>query len=129
MIRAMKRLASFIVLCAFALGVSGQEIQMTTYYVAFLKKGPKWNEHTDAERAEIQKGHMAHIRKMADDKVLILAGPFTDNGDLRGMFIFLAGSMDEAKKIAENDPAVKSGRMVLEFHPWYSAKGIRYEGK
>jgi uncharacterized protein YciI len=54
---------------------------------------------------------------------LLVAGPFTDGGDLRGMFIFKC-SMEEAKAMAAEDPAVKAGRLVLEFHPWFAARGL-----
>ena len=40
---------------------------------------------------------MANIRKMAATGKLIVAGPFSDNGDLRGVFIFHHTSMEEAK--------------------------------
>jgi uncharacterized protein YciI len=67
---------------------------------------------------------MAHIGKMADSGKLILAGPFTDNGELRGMLIFRVDSPEEAKALAEQDPAVKAGRLILEWHPWFAAKNI-----
>jgi uncharacterized protein len=69
--------------------------------------------------AKIQKGHMAHIMQMAKDKKLVLAGPFMDNGDLRGIFVFNVASVEEAIDLTNQDPAVKSGRLVMEIHPWY----------
>ena len=98
--------------------------EMTTYWVAFLKKGPQWSPQVTEETKRIQAGHMANIKKMADTGKLVLAGPFSDNGDLRGMFVFQGGTEAEYKAMAQDDPAVKSGRLVLEWHPWYSAKGI-----
>lgn len=99
--------------------------EMTTYHVAFLKRGPAWTPQVTEETKRIQAGHMENIKRMADSGKLILAGPFGDNGDLRGMFVFhSSASLEELKKMAEQDPAVKAGRLVLEWHPWYSAKGI-----
>lgn len=98
--------------------------EMTTYYVAFLKKGPAWTPQLTEETKRIQAGHMDNIKRMADTGKLVLAGPFGDNGDLRGMFVFQGASLEELKQMAEQDPAVKAGRLVLEWRPWYSAKGI-----
>jgi hypothetical protein len=57
-----------------------------------LHKGPKWTAEDTTYNRGIQEGHMANIRKMADTGKLIVAGPFSDNGELRGVFIFkLAG--------------------------------------
>jgi uncharacterized protein YciI len=98
--------------------------EMTTYYVGFLYRGSKWTPEQTAETEALQKAHMANIQKLAEEGKLLLAGPFTDGGDLRGIFVFRVGSMAEAQALAETDPAVKAGRLRLEFHPWYAAKNI-----
>jgi uncharacterized protein len=120
------RLILFSLLFASAASAAPEpdEFEMTTYQVAFLKKGPAWTAADTPERQEIQKGHMAHIQKMGESGKLIIAGPFSDGGDLRGMFIFRTDTLEEAKALAEQDPAVKAGRLVLEWHPWFAAKNI-----
>ena len=44
---------------------------------------------------------MANIRKMAATGKLIVAGPFEDNGDLRGVFIFQGVTVEEAKSMTD----------------------------
>jgi uncharacterized protein YciI len=105
------------------------EYEMTTYYVAFLYKGPAWSPEETPERAKIQEGHMANIQKMAATGKLLVAGPFTDDGDLRGLFVFGTSSLEEAKAMAEQDPAVKAGRLRFEWHPWFAAKNITVTAK
>ncbi len=117
----------FVVLAATALGLWAQQVQMTTYYVAFLKRPANPPQFSEEESQKIQEGHMANIRKMAAIGKLVLAGPFSDNTTLRGMFVFKTDSLEEAKALAANDPAVKAGRLELEWHPWFSAKGIMVE--
>ena len=101
------------------------QYQMTTYVMGLLRKGPNWGQGSKEESALIQEGHMANIRKMATAGKLIVAGPIGDNGDLRGIFIFKAKSPDEVRAMAEEDPAIKAGRLVLELHPWFAAAGLR----
>ena len=67
---------------------------------------------------------MENIRKMGATGKLLIAGPFVDGGDLRGLFIFRVATLEEAKALAKQDPAVKAGRLVLEWHPWFAAKNI-----
>src|SRR5262249_28974521 len=101
------------------------EYEMTTYYMALLYRGPKWTPEQTAETKAIQQGHMENIQRMAQSGKLILAGPFTDDGDLRGVFVFQNVLRDEADRLCADDPAVKAGRLRVDLHPWFSAKGIR----
>ncbi len=98
---------------------------MTTYYVGFLTRGPKWTPEVTEETKKLQEAHLANISRLAGLGKLVLAGPFMDGGSLRGMFVFQVGSMEEAKALCDTDPAVQAGRLAVELHPWYSAKGIR----
>ncbi|WP_317170752.1 YciI family protein [Rufibacter sediminis] len=100
------------------------EGEMKLYYLAFLKKGPN-RSHDSLTSVKIQEAHMAHINKMAADGKLTLAGPFMDDGEFRGIFIFNVATMEEAKALTEADPAVKAGRLVVELHPWFAQKGAK----
>jgi len=112
-----------------AAGPVANEYEMTTYQVAFLKRGPAWTPGDSPEHQKLQEAHMAHIRRMAETGKLLVAGPFTDDGDLRGMFVFRASSLEEAKALAEQDPTVQAGRLILEWHPWFAAKNIAVTAK
>lgn len=99
--------------------------KLVKYYMGFLKKGPGWNASATPESAELQKQHLAHLRRMHEMGKLVVAGPFGDNGEIRGILVFRGkDSLDEMKKLAEEDPAVKAGRMVVELHPWYVQDGV-----
>ena len=47
-----------------------------------------------------------------------------DGGDLRGIYIFNVESVEEARRLTETDPAIQSGRLVMELHPWYGSAGL-----
>lgn len=126
------------VLVAAAPPVSAQEeggYRMTTYIVGFLYRGPAWTGEHSPELDRLQQEHLAHIGKMAESGKLILAGPFMDDTDLRGLFVFkLDGDspeamMAEAERMAAEDPMVRIGHLRLEFKPWYSAEGIGLDQK
>ncbi|MGH9768574.1 MAG: DinB family protein [Blastocatellia bacterium] len=94
------------------------------YQFGLLTRGPKWTAENTPEIQKIQEGHMANINKMAQAGKLFAAGPILGNGDLRGIFIFRAASIDEAKALAAEDPAIKAERLKLEILPWLGSKGI-----
>jgi uncharacterized protein YciI len=98
--------------------------KMTTAYFAFLTRGAKWTPEKTPQTEAIQKGHMDNIMRLAAMKKLVVAGPFGDNGNYRGIFVFKVGSLEEAKQLAETDPAVQAGRLALEIHPWQVPEGI-----
>jgi uncharacterized protein YciI len=99
-------------------------IKLTTAYLAFLKRGAKWTPEKTPATEELQKAHMANIHRLADMKKLVVAGPFGDNGNLRGIFVFKVDSLEEAKALAESDPAVKAGRLAIDLHPWLVPEGV-----
>jgi uncharacterized protein YciI len=82
---------------------------LQTYYIYFLKTGPKSGDGTPEERKAIQAQHMDHLAKHAK-----IAGPFANGGAWRGLVILPAASLADARAIGEADPAVKAGRFVVE---------------
>ena len=99
-------------------------MKMTTAYLGFLSRGAKWTAEQTPATVELQKAHMANINRLAAMKKLVVAGPFGDDTSLRGIFVFKVASLDEAKALAETDPAVQAGRLVIEMHPWLVPEGI-----
>jgi uncharacterized protein YciI len=105
---------------ALAQKLGADEYGMKQYVMAFLKTGP--NQSLDsATSAQLQRAHLDNIFRMADEGKLVLAGPFLDGGDLRGIYIFNVSTVEEAKTLTETDPAVKAGTLVMELHPWYGS--------
>jgi uncharacterized protein len=116
-----------LLLLVVATAAAAADYEMTTYYMAFLYRGAKWTPEETPETKAIQQGHMDNIRHMHDIGKLAVAGPFMDNGDLRGIFIFQNVTREEAEQLCAADPAVKSGRLRIELHPWYAAKGLKVD--
>jgi uncharacterized protein YciI len=103
--------------------LGADEYGMKTYVMAFLKTGPNRLKDSVA-REELQKAHLKNIMRLANEGKLIVAGPFLDNQEIRGIFIFNVSSVEEARKLTESDPAVKAGSLVMELHPWYGSAGL-----
>lgn len=100
-----------------------QPTKQATYYFTFLRHGPKWTAGRTPETEKLQADHMANINAMAKTGKLVIAGPFENGGDYAGVFVFKVSSLDEARALAESDPAVKAGRLAAETHPWFVPQG------
>jgi uncharacterized protein YciI len=97
---------------------------MKKYFLCLLKTGPNRNQ-TEEEAKKIQEGHMAHINKLAAEGKIHLAGPMGDDGDIRGILVFDVETLEEAYALEGEDPAVKAGRLIMDIHPWWAAKGSK----
>src|SRR5271166_2153788 len=96
----LARILTAVLISSLALRAGeGLKFDMTNYIVGYLRKGPNSGTGDQAEAQKLQEGHMANIRRMAAAGKLVVAGPFSDNGDLRGMFIFAHTTMEEAKAL------------------------------
>jgi uncharacterized protein YciI len=101
-------------------------LKMNTVYFAFLKKGPNRKEGDEGtpQVKELQKAHIANIERLAKLGKIVAAGPFGDDGNLRGIFVFRVSSLEEAQELCATDPMIKIGRLVVELHPWQVPEGI-----
>jgi uncharacterized protein YciI len=124
----MKRLFAVAALSGLLLAAADEpKYEMDKYVLGLLSRGPKWTPEDTAETRRIQEGHMANIKKMAETGKLIVAGPIGGNEDLRGIFIFQGVNLEEARAMADRDPAIQSGRLVLKLYPWWAGKGLRVD--
>lgn len=81
-------------------------------YAAILKTV---DEKKDMEILDI---HKAYLQKFIDEGKIFAKGPFTDHSG--GLVIYRANSYEEAKEMAENDPAVLQKSRTLVLKEWRS---------
>ena len=53
-----------------------------------------------------------------------ISGPFGDDGDITGITIYNTQAPEMADSLANSDPMVKAGRLIIEIHPRWAAKGF-----
>jgi len=99
---------------------------MKQYFFVMLKAGPNRSQDS-LTAAKILDGNMANIRNLADAGKLVVSVPFGDNGDWRGIFIFDCATLQEAEQLVKSDPAIQSGRLSFEIHPWWTMQGAMFK--
>lgn len=101
------------------------EPELVPYQLVILQRPAQPREYPQEKLDEIQKEHLGHLMHLAETGKLVVAGPLGDQPDprLRGLELFDVGSTEEAKRLAEEDPAVKAGRLEVVVMTWYVEKG------
>jgi uncharacterized protein len=105
-----------------------ESMNRATYYIYLLKKGPTWTPDETPEINALQEAHIANFQRLNEMGKLAINGPLLDSlmegGEIRGIGVLKADSLDEARALVSTDPMVIAGRLVFEIHLWMTAKGI-----
>lgn len=107
----------------YAAKLGADDYGMRKYVMAFLKKGPN-RDQDDSTKAVLQRAHLDNITRLAEEGTLVLAGPFFDDGDIRGIYVFAVDSLSKAEELTKTDPAVKAGSLIMELHEWYGSAAV-----
>ena len=92
-------------------------MEFDRFTIAVLVSGSK--PMTD----ELQDAHLAHLASLHHAGALLAAGPLSDPaGELRGLSI-LAVEVDEARRLKEQDAAVRAGVFEVRVMPWQLPAG------
>jgi uncharacterized protein YciI len=114
-------LTAILLCCLFSLSAQDKPAQMNIrkYWFVMLVRGTDRSQDS-ATAAKLQAGHMANMDTMYHAGKLKVAGPFGDNGNWRGIFIFDCETQEEVEQLLRKDPAIAAGRLGYEIHPWYT---------
>jgi uncharacterized protein YciI len=99
--------------------------ELDAYELVLLRR-PEGRPRINDETADLlQRQHLGHLANMTEAGYLKVVGPLEDQPDesWRGVCIYQVGSLDEARRFAEMDPAVRAGQFRIEVMRWYTAKG------
>lgn len=108
---------------ALAKSLGADERGMRSYVLVILKTGPT-KVPSGEKRTQMFAGHMANIQRLADEGILVFAGPLDGVDGWRGLFIFGTPDIATAKTHVDTDPVIVNGEMVAEYHELYGSAGL-----
>jgi uncharacterized protein len=99
-------------------------MRLDAYTVVFLRRPATAPEMTEEALDELQRKHLAFWARLRQNGPVLVNGPFMGQPDpsLRGVSVFRI-SVEEASRLAHEDPSVKAGRLVLETFRWLVPHG------
>ena len=95
-------------------------------YQLVLLRRPADAPDLDGPAAErLQALHLGHLAAMKEAGFLKVSGPLDDQPDesWRGICLYQTGSLEESRRVAGLDPAVRAGRLGVEVMTWLTPKG------
>ena len=108
-----------VLLSAFAVEKKGENAMASAspiYCVLSHSPGPKWKEKSSFKEQPGVLEHVKYFSDLAEKGTLLMGGPFLDNSG--GMMILKTQDIEEAKRLGEADPAVKSQLLKVTVRQW-----------
>jgi uncharacterized protein YciI len=80
------------------------------------RPGPAWAEGVGYREQPGIERHIGHMRRLFDEGSMVMGGPFLD--DAGGLVLLEVHGLDDATRLARDDPTVRDGLLSVEVHPW-----------
>ena len=101
---------------------NNKTLHMKSYVLCLLKSGPERSQDS-AQQAKLMKDHLAHFAKLSEEGKIAMVGPVDGDSELRGIIVFNVASIEEARKLEEQDPMIQANRLTMELYTWWTEKG------
>jgi len=100
-------------------------MKLDAYTLVFLRRPPDAPTMSDEELDELQQRHLAFNAGLRESGQIVTNGPLIGLLDvsLRGISIYRT-SVEETRRLAQMDPSVQAGRLVVEVCTWLMPVGI-----
>jgi uncharacterized protein YciI len=95
-------------------------MHLEAFELVLLRRPAGAPSYDEATLERIQGEHLAYHARLREEGKVVTNGPVLDQADqaLRGLTFYRMGSLDEARRLAEADPAVQAGRLTVEVMRW-----------
>jgi uncharacterized protein YciI len=100
-------------------------MELEAFELVFLRRPDNAPAYDQETLERIQKEHLAYHAQLRAAGQIVTNGPVLDQPDasLRGLTFYRTGSLEEARRLAEQDPAVLAGRLTTEVMTWWCPPG------
>jgi uncharacterized protein len=100
-------------------------MDLEAFELVLLRRPASAPDYPDEDLDRIQREHLGYLAGLRAVGHIVTNGPVVEQPDpsLRGLAFYRTGSLERARELAENDPAVRAGRLSVEIMTWYCAPG------
>jgi uncharacterized protein YciI len=100
-------------------------MELEAYELVILRWPSRRPDFDDETAQRLQQEHLDFHTALRDSSHIVTNGPLLDQPDesVRGLTFYRTGSLQEAKMLAEQDPLVKAGGLVIDVMTWWCPAG------
>ena len=100
-------------------------VELEAFELVVLRRPREPREYDEQTLERIQREHLAFHASLRKSGQVVTNGPVTDQPDesLRGFTFYRTGSLEEARRLAQADSAVRAGRLEIDVMTWYCPPG------
>jgi uncharacterized protein YciI len=104
-------------------------MDLEAFELVLLRRPTNATDYPDGDLDRIQVEHLAYLASLRAAGYIVTNGPVVEQPDasLRGLAFYRTGSLERARELAEADPAVRAGRLVVEIMTYYCTPGTMSE--
>jgi uncharacterized protein YciI len=101
-------------------------MELESFELVLLRRPPDAPGYDEETMDRIQHEHLEYHSSLRASGDIATNGPVMDQPDesLRGLTFYRTGSLARARELAEADPAVRAGRLVVEVMTWLCPPGL-----
>jgi uncharacterized protein len=92
------------------------------YQLVLLERSPDAPDLDEEAGDRLQRQHLGHFAKMRRAGLLTVAGPIRSDPAIAGICLYRADTPDRARRLAEDDPAVRAGMYTVRAMDWLTAR-------
>jgi uncharacterized protein YciI len=107
----------------FDVTIADSTYHMKRYWFVLYTRGADTTALDSTTSAKLLQEHLAHQDEQAKRGLIVMAGPFGDKSDWRGLLLYDCETKEEVEGYLRRDPLVARGRLKYDLHPWYGAVG------
>ena len=100
-------------------------MELESFELVILRRPAQAPEYDEETTGRIQREHLAFHAALRERGEVVTNGPLLDQRDesMRGLTFYRTGSLERARQLAGQDPAVLAGRLEVEVMTWWCPAG------
>ena len=100
-------------------------MELEAFELVLLRRPADAPSYDEATLERIQREHLAYHAALREAGQVVTNGPVSEQADesLRGLTFYRTGSLEHARRLAEDDPAVRAGRLAVDAMRWFCPAG------